>query len=131
MRPHETLKAARDNLILCLAMTSQFDTYDSIAQRMTRRGHAEAVLHTVEKANQLMQALDEMLVASKEAEQLIDSLENAKHRAVLRLVYLCGYKLNQTAEKVNYTYRWTKVIHDEAIRELERRYDNESGTADH
>lgn len=71
--------------------------------------------------NELQQEIARLMEKSREAETLILSLEDDRHRAVLELRYLCGLTWEELSKKLNFTLRWTHNLHKEAIERLQEK----------
>lgn len=82
------------------------------------------VIELMDAHAELQKKVSGLLDDSRLAEKLIDTLENGNQRAVLQLYYLCGYSMEDIAEKINYTARWVYKLHVAGVAELERRYAN-------
>jgi len=71
--------------------------------------------------NELQQEIARLMEKSREAETLILSLEDDRHRAVLELRYLRGLTWEELSKKLNFTLRWAHNLHKEAIERLQEK----------
>jgi len=68
--------------------------------------------------NELQEEIARLMKKSREAEKLILTLEDERHRAVLELRYLCAMTWEDIAAKLHFTVRWTHKLHKEAVDRL-------------
>lgn len=68
--------------------------------------------------NELQKEISALMQKSREAETLIQTLEDERHRAVLELRYLCAMTWEEIARKTNFTVRWAHKLHKEAVEAL-------------
>lgn len=73
------------------------------------------VLELWEVHNELQQEIAKLMTKSREAEKLIQTLEDDRHRAVLELRYLCAMTWEEIARKTHFTVRWAHKLHKEAM----------------
>ena len=65
--------------------------------------------------NELQEEISRLMKKSREAEKLIRTLEDDRHRAVLELRYLCAMTWEEIAGKLHFTVRWAHKLHKEAM----------------
>ena len=75
-----------------------------------------------ELAAELNEELEELRIKRREAKRMIKRLKKANHRKVLRLYFLDTRLLTMqdVADEMHYTLRWTYKLYKEALKELEK-----------
>lgn len=120
------LKEMRESLLHVQLLTEQAEKYREMAIKSSGKfngGSPEMyVLNLMDVHAELQDKVNQLIQKNREAEKLILTLEDPRHRAVMTAYYLCGYGWQEVADKTNYTLRWVHKLHRAAIGELERRY---------
>ena len=111
-----------------LTLCARAEKYREMAMQATGRTDAIRVSGTGERSkvekyilelwdvhNELQQEIAQLMKKSKEAEKLIQTLADDRHRAVLELRYLCAMTWEEIAAKLHFTVRWAHKLHREAI----------------
>lgn len=71
---------------------------------------------------ELQDKVSRLIMDSRVAEKMIETLENGNQRAVLQLHYLCGYSWVTVADKIHFTLRYVHALKDAGIAELEKTF---------
>lgn len=121
MKVKSFLRSIRENYLQALCICERAKRIKDICMSANGKSHEPFVIELLEEHKRLMEKIKCFLDESRKAEKLISTLDNANHRCVLQLYYLCGYSWSEIAEKTNYTLRWVHKLHKAAIEELERR----------
>jgi len=122
------LRDVRHCHLRTLTLCARAEKYREMAMQATGRTDALRTSGTANRSkvetyilelwdvhNELQQEISRLMKRSREAEALILSLEDDRHRAVLELRYLCGLKWEELTHKLNFTLRWAHKLHEAAI----------------
>ncbi len=122
------LRDVRHCQLRTLTLCARAEKYREMAMQATGRTDAIRVSGTGERSkvekyilelwdvhNELQQEIARLMKKSREAEQLIQTLEDERHRAVLELRYLCAMTWEEIAQKTHFTVRWAHKLHKEAM----------------
>lgn len=77
-----------------------------------------AIIEMDELQDEYNRMMSEYLCRRKEAWRIIAELPEQKHQNILRMKYCGGYKLEDIAEKLNYSIDHIKRLHREALEEF-------------
>ena len=75
-----------------------------------------------EYINTMHDKVKSLLNLRHEIEQAIDSLEDTRHRLIMRLRYIDGMCWEDISEKVHYEYRWVLRLHRDALKILSEKH---------
>ena len=122
------LRDVRHSQRRTLTLCARAEKYREMATQATGRTDAIRVSGTSERSkvekyilelwdvhNELQQEISRLMKQSREAEKLIHTLADDRHRAVLELRYLCAMTWEEIAQKTHFTVRWAHKLHKEAI----------------
>lgn len=87
-------------------------------------GIENAVIKITEIEIQINADIDKLVDLKVEATQIIDSLENNKHKAVLSMYYVSNLTFEQVAENTDISSRWVRKIHEKALKKFEEIYNS-------
>ena len=122
------LRDVRHCQLRTLTLCARAEKYREMAMQATGRTDAIRVSGTGERSkvekyilelwdvhNELQQEIARLMKKSREAEMLIQTLADDRHRAVLELRYLCAMTWEEIAQKTHFTVRWAHKLHKEAL----------------
>ena len=122
------LRDVRHCQLRTLTLCARAEKYREMAMQATGRTDAIRVSGTGDRSkvekyilelwdvhNELQEEISRLMKKSREAEKLIRTLEDDRHRAVLELRYLCAMTWEEIAQKTNFTVRWAHKLHKEAL----------------
>ena len=122
------LRDVRHCQLRTLTLCARAEKYREMAMQATGRTDAIRVSGTGERSkvekyilelwdvhNELQQEIARLMKKSREAEKLIQTLADDRHRAVLELRYLCAMTWEEIAQKTHFTVRWAHKLHKEAL----------------
>ena len=122
------LRDVRHCQLRTLTLCARAEKYREMAMQATGRTDAIRVSGTGERSkvekyilelwdvhNELQQEIARLMKKSREAEKLIQTLADDRHRAVLELRYLCAMTWEEIAAKLHFTVRWAHTLHKEAL----------------
>ena len=122
------LRDVRHCQLRTLTLCARAEKYREMAMQATGRTDALRVSGTGERSkvekyilelwdvhNELQQEIARLMKKSREAEKLIQTLADDRHRAVLELRYLCAMTWEEIAQKTHFTVRWAHKLHKEAL----------------
>ena len=122
------LRDVRHCQLRTLTLCARAEKYREMAMQATGRTDAIRVSGTGDRSkvekyilelwdvhNELQQEIARLMKKSREAEKLIQTLEDDRHRAVLELRYLCAMTWEEIAQKTHFTVRWAHKLHKEAL----------------
>lgn len=122
------LRDVRHCQLRTLTLCARAEKYREMAMQATGRTDAIRVSGTGERSkvekyilelwdvhNELQQEIARLMKKSHEAEKLIQTLADDRHRAVLELRYLCAMTWEEIAQKTHFTVRWAHKLHKEAL----------------
>ena len=122
------LRDVRHCQLRTLTLCARAEKYREMAMQATGRTDAIRVSGTGDRSkvekyilelwdvhNELQEEIARLMKKSREAEKLIRTLEDDRHRAVLELRYLCAMTWEEIAQKTNFTVRWAHKLHKEAM----------------
>lgn len=122
------LRDVRHCQLRTLTLCARAEKYREMAMQATGRTDALRVSGTGERSkvekyilelwdvhNELQQEIARLMKKSREAEKLIQTLADERHRAVLELRYLCAMTWEEIAQKTHFTVRWAHKLHKEAL----------------
>ena len=125
------LREVRHCQLRTLTLCARAEKYREMAMQATGRTDAIRVSGTGERSkvekyilelwdvhNELQQEIARLMEKSREAEKLIQTLEDDRYRAVLELRYLCAMTWEELADKLHFTVRWAHKLHKEAVEAL-------------
>ena len=125
------LRDVRHCQLRTLTLCARAEKYREMAMQATGRTDAIRVSGTGERSkvekyilelwdvhNELQQEIARLMEKSREAEKLIQTLEDDRYRAVLELRYLCAMTWEELADKLHFTVRWAHKLHKEAVEAL-------------
>ena len=125
------LRDVRHGYLRAQTLCARAEKYREMAMQATGRTDAIRVSGTGERSkvekyilelwdvhNELQQEINRLMEKSREAEKLIQTLEDERLRAVLELRYLCGMTWEELADKLHFTVRWAHKLHKEGIEKL-------------
>lgn len=87
-------------------------------------GIENTVIKITELEIQINADIDKLVDLKAEATQIIDSLENNKHKAVLSMYYVSNLTFEQVAENTDISSRWVRKIHGKALKKFEEIYNS-------
>ena len=87
-------------------------------------GIENTVIKITELEIQINADIDKLVDLKVEATQIIDSLENNKHKAVLSMYYVSNLTFEQVAENTDISSRWVRKIHEKALKKFEEIYNS-------
>ena len=87
-------------------------------------GIENTVIEITELEIQINADIDKLVDLKVEATQIIDSLENNKHKAVLSMYYVSNLTFEQVAENTDISSRWVRKIHEKALKKFEEIYNS-------
>lgn len=85
-------------------------------------GIESTVIKITELEIQINADIDKLVDLKAEATQIIDSLEDNKHKAILSMYYVSNLTFEQVAENTDMTFRWIHKLHGRALKEFEKKY---------
>jgi len=122
------LRDVRHCQLRTLTLCARAEKYREMAMQATGRTDAIRVSGTGDRSkvekyilelwdvhNELQEEISRLMKKSREAEKLIRTLEDDRHRAVLELRYLCAMTWEEIAGKLHFTVRWAHKLHKEAM----------------
>ena len=122
------LRDVRHCHLRTLTLCARAEKYREMAMQATGRVDAIRVSGTGDRSkvekyilelwdvhNELQEEISRLMKKSREAEKLIRTLEDDRHRAVLELRYLCAMTWEEIAGKLHFTVRWAHKLHKEAM----------------
>ena len=83
-----------------------------------------AVCKLIDLEKDLDAEIDKLVDETRLAERLIKSLEDKRHRDVLRFRYLNCWSWERIAEEMNYERSWILRLHGFALIEIEKLWEN-------
>lgn len=87
-------------------------------------GIENTVIKITELEIQINADIDKLVDLKAEATQIIDSLEDNKHKAVLSMYYVSNLTFEQVAENTDISSRWVRKIHGKALKKFEEIYNS-------
>ena len=94
----------------------------------------DAVSKIVDMKNEINRQIDYYIDLKREANALLDQVENHLHYIVLYRRYMLGESFEEIAAEINYTYRWVCLLHGRALQAFARvyadKYTSETGEAE-
>jgi len=75
----------------------------------------------VDMEHEVDASIDQLQVIKQQVESVISELPEASHRNVLRLRYINGFRWEEIAVKLDYTYRNVCYIHGKALSVVEKK----------
>lgn len=85
-------------------------------------GIENTVIKITELEIQINADIDKLVDLKAEATQIIDSLGDNKHKAILSMYYVSNLTFEQVAENTDMTFRWIHKLHGRALKEFEKKY---------
>lgn len=120
MNVRDVLDEARDSLDYCRELKERMRIYRDMSENAARRDYDLHAVELCDKQKELETELAEMLRRADRAEEMIDRLKNAKQKAVMKLVYLCGHTIRVAAKQMQITERWAGQLIRDGVETLER-----------
>ena len=117
----------------CLRMCEQAQRYRDLATQCTQAltgmpgsgskegKQARYVILLMDKQAELREMIRDLAESSNKAEQMISTLTDPRHRAVLQLYYCCGKSMDEIAEKLSYDRTWVYRLREDAISILDKK----------
>ena len=87
-------------------------------------GIENIIIKITELEIQINADIDKLVDLKAEAIQIIDSLEDNKHKAILSMYYLSNLTFEQVAENTDISSRWVRKIHGKALKKFEEIYNS-------
>lgn len=87
-------------------------------------GIENTVIKITELEIQINADIDKLVDLKAEATQIIDSLEDNKHKVVLSMYYVSNLTFEQVAENTDISSRWVRKIHGKALKKFEEIYNS-------
>lgn len=87
-------------------------------------GIENTVIKITELEIQINADIDKLVDLKVEATQIIDSLEDNKHKVVLSMYYVSNLTFEQVAENTDISSRWVRKIHGKALKKFEEIYNS-------
>ena len=87
-------------------------------------GFENTVIKITELEIQINADIDKLVDLKAEATQIIDSLEDNKHKAILSMYYVSNLTFEQVAENTDISSRWVRKIHGKALKKFEEIYNS-------
>ena len=125
------LRDVRHCQLRTITLCARAERYREMAMQATGRTDAIRVSGTTDRSkvekyilelwdvhNELQEEIGKLMEKSRQAEKLIQTLEDDRLRAVLELRYLCGMTWEELAKKLHFTVRWAHKLHKEGIDQL-------------
>ena len=114
MDAKQTLAAARRSKLQMEALVERRNRWQEMG-RYHSGGGTEAL---AQLQRELDRRIDEAARQELAAQALIDALDDAKQREILRYRYLNGWEWKEIAARMGYSPDWLKHVHAQALREL-------------
>lgn len=86
---------------------------------------APVVANLIEVERYIEKRSKELLRARMEAEKLIDSLSDERHRAVLKSYYFSRRSWEECCVAIGYSWQHTHTLHSEALRKLKEQIESD------
>ena len=87
-------------------------------------GIENTVIKITELEIQINADIDKLVDLKAEATQIMDSLEDNKHKAILSMYYVSNLTFEQVAENTDISSRWVRKIHGKALKKFEEIYNS-------
>lgn len=82
----------------------------------------DAVIEIVSISDEIQDDIKLMILTRRQAKEIIDKLLNSDYQVVLRLKYFCQKTLNEIADEMGCTDKWSKELHGRAIVEFDKEF---------
>lgn len=87
-------------------------------------GIENIIIKITELEIQINAYIDKLVDLKAEATQIIDILEDNKHKAILSMYYVSNLTFEQVAENTDISSRWVRKIHGKALKKFEEIYNS-------
>ena len=87
-------------------------------------GIENIIIKITELEAQINADIDRLVDLKAEASQIIDILEDNKHKAILSMYYVSNLTFEQVAENTDISSRWVRKIHGKALKKFEEIYNS-------
>lgn len=81
-----------------------------------------AVIKIIEAENEALRLAIELADTKQEIVERIVNLDDGNHIRLLCLYYVRNYKLEEVANKMHFSFDWTRHLHKEALAAFEKKY---------